>query len=940
MAAKEKFKGRICGISLLASIVLLLATWNADAAQTGPVGESDAVVPHEHDHSDGWISWEEAIEAGKIEIIYASAIVRQNVKVYFTQDMDGLARLDVDAAVTDFQLCLNGYNYSISSDGSYFIKKGTGEVANIGVYNCKTTGKISKSEDTTGSAYLFDFDNGSAFTMSGVRVEAVTNRSGELISSEGGDVNITNCSLVSSPIGSNGTKTATIVYVTKNTDTENLNKVTITNSYLFNYSSTIYCSGELEIKGSSIGTVDSYANALSAANIVKVEDSKIGGTVRVTGAKTVFDNVTITNASPYAYEVVNAQPTVDNAEYSFKDCVITGANGSNQAGIRGCSHNYSNTKFNLDNVVIENCKYDFYSIISGKTFGLDITNIPDGENYILGSNYDTDDSGPIFTCSENFVDRLILANEPGYGLKAEEDGDGYNVSYIALRVIKQPTSDNPSVEVVNSDKAHFEWYPGTVMSLIVAAADVEGQSIMGSSSTTIKSVYNADTGYWSPGAYSADESDDFYYPKFKVLAGDEVILLFDKSLSQKSMYFGDFYQSISGESARFVVESEMTKALNIYGDNPNVKIMVIRRDLGEKLEDQNTKTLTGAPAGTYICKITWDDGTVCYSDAVTVEDSYTIEQSTVANGSFEVKGSAVAGETVTVVTTPDAGYSLEAIIVTDANGNEIAVDVLDGNGEFTMPATNVTIKVTFKLDIIDNPDDPGNSDNPGNTEEPDGESGDIKVENSENNDFKAEIDDVEDVIGNVTVTEEEQQLIDGGENMTIILELNNIGVNADSKEKEEILKEIDDMKLGTFVNIELIKKIGNYTSNIIKTKGNINISFTLPEALKNTDNKIVRTYYILRNHEGEITLIPVKYDEKTSLVTFATDRFSTYAIVYKDSVVNDNGNTDTDNNTNPDSNLDTAPQTGDASVMHIYVLLACMAAVVVVCKKKIVGKFM
>lgn len=923
MTAKKRLKGRIWGMSLLASIVLLFATWNVDATTTEPVNESNAVVPHEHNHSDGWMSWEEAVEAGKIEIIYASAIVRQNVKVYFTQDMDGFARLDVDKAVTDFQLCLNGHNYSISSDGSYFINKGSGEVANIGVYNCKTTGKISKTEDTTGSAYLFDFDNGSAFTMSGVRVEAVTNRSGELISSKGGDVTITNCSLVSEPIGSNGINTATIVYVTKNTDPENLNKVTITNSYLFNYSSTIYCSGELEIKGSSIVTDDSYANALSAANIVKVEDSQIGGTVSVTGAKTVFDNVTITNASPYSYEVVNAQPNVDNAEYSFKDCVITGANGSNQAGIRGCSHNYSNTKFNLDNVVIDNCKYDLYSIISGKSFGLDITNIPDGENYILGTNYDTDDSGPIFTCSEDFVDRIILANEPGYALKAEEYGDGYGVSYMPLGVIKHPTSENPSVEVVNSDKAHFEWYPGTVMSLIVATEDVEGESIKGTSSTTVKSVYDANTGYWSPGAYYADESYDFYYPKFTVLAGDEVVLLFDKTLESTGMYFGSsIYQSISGDSARFVVSSTTTAALNIYDYNPNVKIMVIRRDLGEKLEGQNTKTLTGAKAGSYICKITWDDGTVCYSDPVTVEDSYTIEQSTTTNGSYEVKGNAVEGETVTVVTTPDAGYSLEAILVTDANGNVIAVDVLDGNGEFTMPASKVTIKVTFKLDIIDNPDDPGNTDNP------DVESGDIKVENSEDNDFEAKVDDVEELITNVTVTEQEQQLIDGGENMSIILELNDKGVNADSDEKEEILEEIDDMKLGTFINIELIKKIGNYTSNITKTKGDINISFTLPEALKNTDNKITRTYYILRNHEGEITLIPVKYDEKTSLVTFATDRFSTYAIVYKDSVVNDN--------TNPVI----PPKTGDASAVYVYALLACMATAAVVCKKKMVGKFM
>ena len=197
---------------------------------------------------------------------------------------------------------------------------------------------------------------------------------------------------------------------------------------------------------------------------------------------------------------------------------------------------------------------------------------------------------------------------------------------------------------------------------------------------------------------------------------------------------------------------------------------------------------------------------------------------------------------------------------------------------------------------------------------------------------------MKDVINNIIVTEEEQQLIDGGESMTIILELNNIGVSADTEEKEEILKEIDDMKLGTFINVELIKKIGSYTSNITKTKGDIRISFVLPEALKNTDNKITRTYYIMRNHEGEITLIPVEFDEETSVVTFATDRFSTYAIVYKDSSVDNNTNADGDTNAGADSNLDAVPETGDTSGMYIYVLVACMVIAVFVCKNKIVAK--
>lgn len=107
MAVKERLKGRIWGISLLASIVLLLAVWNVDAtptqASTGAASESSALVPHEHNHSDGWLSWDEAVAAGKIMVTsYNIGRVLENVKVYLTGDMSALEILYVAETVTDF----------------------------------------------------------------------------------------------------------------------------------------------------------------------------------------------------------------------------------------------------------------------------------------------------------------------------------------------------------------------------------------------------------------------------------------------------------------------------------------------------------------------------------------------------------------------------------------------------------------------------------------------------------------------------------------------------------------------------------------------------------------------------------------------------------------------------------------------------------------------
>ena len=61
--------------------------------------------------------------------------------------------------------------------------------------------------------------------------------------------------------------------------------------------------------------------------------------------------------------------------------------------------------------------------------------------------------------------------------------------------------------------------------------------------------------------------------------------------------------------------------------------------------------------------------------------------------------SAAKGTTVTLTVDPDKGYTLETITVTDKNGDEIELtNKGDGKYTFTMPASKVTVKVTFMED--------------------------------------------------------------------------------------------------------------------------------------------------------------------------------------------------------------------------------------------------
>lgn len=87
--------------------------------------------------------------------------------------------------------------------------------------------------------------------------------------------------------------------------------------------------------------------------------------------------------------------------------------------------------------------------------------------------------------------------------------------------------------------------------------------------------------------------------------------------------------------------------------------------------------------------------------------TYSISKDTVVYGSFTVKVGGVeatganAGETVTITATPAEGYELDTITVTDEDGTEVAVT----DGVFTMPAKNVTVKVTFKA-LPEEPEEP------------------------------------------------------------------------------------------------------------------------------------------------------------------------------------------------------------------------------------------
>lgn len=134
--------------------------------------------------------------------------------------------------------------------------------------------------------------------------------------------------------------------------------------------------------------------------------------------------------------------------------------------------------------------------------------------------------------------------------------------------------------------------------------------------------------------------------------------------------------------------------------------------IGSAIAGQTTTAFTGE-AGTYVCRVTYDDY-VLTSDPVTITE-YTITQESSVNGRYslsvnnrELNGSsadasltsALSGQRIMVTSFPATGYKTDTITVTASNDSGKTVPV-DQNGCFIMPDYPVTVRVAFTMQTFE-----------------------------------------------------------------------------------------------------------------------------------------------------------------------------------------------------------------------------------------------
>lgn len=140
--------------------------------------------------------------------------------------------------------------------------------------------------------------------------------------------------------------------------------------------------------------------------------------------------------------------------------------------------------------------------------------------------------------------------------------------------------------------------------------------------------------------------------------------------------------------------------------------------------------------------------------------------------------------------------------------------------------------------------------------------------------------------GNLTA--DEIVLIEEGATIELTLNVEHAEATVSAETRAAMEKTAGEFTIGRYLNITFTKSVnGEKESEIHEIKAPIKISFRLSNDLLNTDRKVKREYMVLRNHDGEVTSLPGTFAD--GIITFEIDRFSDYAIAWKDTAVSTSG---------------------------------------------------
>ena len=379
------------------------------------------------------------------------------------------------------------------------------------------------------------------------------------------------------------------------------------------------------------------------------------------------------------------------------------------------------------------------------------------------------------------------------------------------------------------------------------------------------------------------------------------------------------YKEVSKEINLTVKAKKITVTANdaskTYGDEDSEFTYVNDKLIGnDKLTSIIFTREEGEDVGTYKIKVSQKEGSNPNYDITFKDGTYTINPLSID------KGTVVLGN-VLKYTGEKQTQEVEQVLVNGKALNKEDYEVLDnqatkeGKHVLTIKAkgNNHTGSFEYSYAIL-----PKENDKIGTGSFTVKTTGDVEISRDEIIDL---------LIENKKITANELSEVAEGKKIEIVLEVKEAQTN------ELIETNTKGYKVGKYLDITLYKSVNGTNESIHELSKAMKVTIKVPEELINKDSKTKREYYIARSHNGKVDILETKYDEKTNSLTFETDKFSDYAIIYKDKKELKTTVTTSINKSN--TKQTTKAKTGDnANIIGLMMLLVSSMFVMVFVRKK------
>ena len=133
------------------------------------------------------------------------------------------------------------------------------------------------------------------------------------------------------------------------------------------------------------------------------------------------------------------------------------------------------------------------------------------------------------------------------------------------------------------------------------------------------------------------------------------------------------------------------------------------------------------------------------------------------------------------------------------------------------------------------------------------------------------------------------RLIRNGANVKVWLSISDISASISNADIRKIESASEGANVGAYLDINIFTRYGENTEavKLSETREEVTIEFKVPQNLKNKNSSIYRTYQLVRIHDGQTEILDAEYNSSDDMLCFKTDKFSTYALIYKDTRVKD-----------------------------------------------------